>query len=195
MAEPADSNRSIKRMAGVCAGLLLCSGAVAAQKVIYKCETPQGTVYSGQPCAASGTGMETMPMLDEHQPSAQSLAERRKAKAWMHHELRMNEVNRRYRSCLDNMTHATRERTKSKIARYRGRIERLQSKRISYSPTFKATLLAQNWRRNIQQKVASLQASIDSEKRIMTQTVANARSVCSARRRQATRELQLDSSD
>ncbi|MDN5939654.1 MAG: DUF4124 domain-containing protein [Salinisphaera sp.] len=62
--------------------LLLPASDAAAQTTVYKCETAQGTVYSGQPCAAPTSG--NMQELHLQPPPPTDPAEvQRRAAAWL----------------------------------------------------------------------------------------------------------------
>lgn len=165
----------------IAAGLLLVASGATGQTTVYKCETPHGTVYSGQPCATDGELGQVLHLEPLAAPDPVEVARRRAVREERALDLRRQRLARQEVACIDNRAAATRRGTRQRIESLHDRIARLKrSLSVAYNNLAGAT------RNNgIREQIAGLRAAIGNEKSILARTELHARSICAQQRQQA----------
>lgn len=159
------------------AGLVLVAIAADAQTTVYKCETANGTVYSGQPC--QGSHKEVLHLREVTVTDQAEVARRAAVREEASADSRQRALARQELNCIENRTVATRLGTQRRIEAYQRQINQLRA-----SPAYTSDDLSRaTWSTGIGDQIAALQNAISNEKRILAQTVLNARSICAERHR------------
>lgn len=165
--------------------LAMASGA-DAQTTVYKCTSDGGTVYSDQPCDVGGADMKVLHLEPTPPPDTAEIQRRATVREKMAEKSRQGDLTRRELVCIENRTAPTRQGTRRRISGYQRQIDRLADG-IGAAGDL-ATVTRAN---GIREQIASLQASINTEKGILAQTELNARSIC-ARQRAASHTAEAD---
>lgn len=165
--------------------LALCASGVAAAQSVYKCETPAGTVYSGQPCAAAGSPQmqeldlpATAPVVGD----GMTRAEREMLDDYQD-GLRRDHRQAAERRCVNSRMAAAKDATAARIDGYQARIASLRRNLRRANNN----LAGATWGNGLRQQIAALQGSISAEKSALTQLAIGARRVCAQARMRSMR--------
>ncbi len=115
---------------------LLAAGPAAAQtfylQPVYKCETANGVVFSGQPCGKDAQRVEVPP---PHIPSPDSIRRRKAAEAYVDASMRDSELDRWQDKCVDNRTAYTWRTTRETVTELQAELARLRQRRSGVALT------------------------------------------------------------
>ncbi len=170
-------------MKGIFAAWLLALPVLSAHaQTIYKCVKDGVPVYSQQPCATKPGSSQKIKLPPPHRPHADDLLRSQAAEARFDAQMRQSALARQESACINAMTGATRKGTQHRIDAYQRQIDQAEQS-MGYSANNLAGAVRS---KSLQERVASLRASIANEKDILASTELNARTICAQKRAAAT---------